>query len=245
MISLNDVAQAIVVPITPRLMLIAEDSQNKRKRARSGDGGERAAARRDDAGRGQRGHPGGQRDALDINRLFVAASRQQVTVRDTTAKVRIARALLERMLQPRAEVVVQVDLIAYNRDRQVELGVTLPTAFPVTNFSTLLNAQPPATGDAPLIGIGGGETVFGVGVGDAGVVATLQRGEGNSLQSTQLRAASGTQADIKIGERFPIATAQFSAAVITDRDPRRTRRRHAAAADPARSTSRTSGWRSR
>ncbi len=214
-IALNDIAQAIVVPITEKLMLIAADSPNKRTEL---DPVMAMNVPLPDAMTPEEANEVTQavKGALDINRLFVSASRQYVTVRDTTGKVRIARALLTHLLQPRAEVVIQVDLISYNRDRQVELGVTLPTAFPVTNFSTVLNAQPPEAGAAPLLGIGGGETVFGVGIADAGAVATLERGEGNSRQSTQLRAVSGTQASIKIGERFPIANSQYSSAVITD-----------------------------
>ncbi len=212
--SLNDVASALVVPITEKLMLVASDTQTKRQELEPVTA---ANVPLPEATTPEAANEVTQavKGALDINRLMVAASRQYVTVRDTVRKVRIAKALLTHLLQAPGEVVIQVDLISYNRDRQVDLGVTLPTSFPITNFSTVFNAQAPDAGDAPLIGIGGGDTVFGVGLGDASLVAKLQQGEGNSIQRMQVRAMSGKQADIKVGERYPIAQSQYSAAVIT------------------------------
>ncbi len=81
--------------------------------------------------------------------------------------------------------------------------------FPVTNYSTILNAQPPDPPGSPQIVVGGGETLFGIGVADAAVTAALRSGTGATSQQISVRALDGSEAQIRIGERFPIITATF------------------------------------
>ncbi len=146
---------------------------------------------------------------LELRRLFVVPSRSIVTLRDSPAKVRIARLLLQRLMVPTAEVMLEVEFLAYNTDRERTLGTTLPGVFPVTNYSTVLNAQPPDPPESAEIIVGGGETLFGIGVADAAVTATLRAGTGSTSQQVSVRALDGTEAQIRIGERFPIVTASF------------------------------------
>src|SRR5690606_36377345 len=88
-------------------------------------------------------------------------------------------------------------------------------AYPITNSSTVWIAQAPeldADAATRLLAIGGGQSVFGITIGSAGLSAVLsQRGQGQSLQSFRLRAAHGMPAELHIGERFPIINAFFQA----------------------------------
>jgi general secretion pathway protein D len=145
---------------------------------------------------------------LEIRRLFAVPSRNIVTIRDSPAKARMARLLLERLLVPSSEVVLEIELISYNQARDRELGLTLPSSFPVTNYSTILNAVPPDTDSGQLF-IGGGDSLFGIGVGDAQLVAQLSAGSGSTSQQLSVRATDGTEAQVNIGERFPIITSSF------------------------------------
>ena len=66
---------------------------------------------------------------------------------------------------PRAEVVIDVELITMADTSRRTLGIQLPTVFPITNFSTVLwNTPPEYNGMPPLIGFGGGRTIFGIAV---------------------------------------------------------------------------------
>ncbi len=218
---LNDLSGSFMAPITSNLFLVAEDNQNKRQEL------EPVAAVSIPIPEAMTAEHTNEmvqavQQTLDIKRSFVSASAQQVVLRDTVRKVRLAQELYRQLSQPRGEVMIEVDLIAVTADRRVQAGVSLPTAIPITNFSTIWNNQPPAptAEDATrMLAIGGGRTVFGVTIGSANLAAVLsQRGEGRSLQSFRLRAADGMPAELLIGERFPIINASFQATDIVASD---------------------------
>ena len=207
-IGLNEVATAFVIPLTATLALIADDTPAKRtelepvvtvnvaipEAVTPQDATEAAQA---------------VQQTLEIRRLFVVPSRNFVTIRDSPAKARMARLLLERLLLPSSEMVLEIELIAYNQERDRELGLSLPSSFPITNFSTILNATPPESDGSGQILIGGGDTRLGIGVGDSRLVAQLRAGTGSTAQQLSVRATDGQEAQVRIGERFPIITASF------------------------------------
>ena len=121
----------------------------------------------------------------------------------------MARLLLERLLLPSSEIVLEIELIAYNQERDRELGLSLPSSFPITNYSTILNAIPPESDGSGQILIGGGDTVLGIGVGDSQLIAQLRSGTGSTTQQLSVRATDGAEAQVRIGERFPIITGSF------------------------------------
>lgn len=207
-ITLNEVAVAFVIPLTAKLALIAADTPAKRSELEPvvtlsvpipeavtpQDATEAAQA---------------VQQTLEIRRLFVVPSRNIVTIRDSPAKARIARLLLERLLLPSSEVLLEIELIAYNQERDRELGLSLPSSFPITNYSTILNAVPPDSDGSGQILIGGGESLLGIGVGDARLVAQLRAGTGSTAQQLSVRTTDGSEAQVRIGERFPIITSSF------------------------------------
>ena len=216
-ITLNEIAVAFVVPLTSKLALIADDTPAKRSELEPvvtlsvpipeavtpQDATEAAQA---------------VQQTLEIRRLFAVPSRNIITIRDSPAKARMARLLLERLLVPSSEVVLEIALISYNQSRDRELGLSLPYSFPVANYSTILNAVQPKTavggeeeggqnrGEIP---IGGGDSLFGIGIGDAGFVAQLNSGTGSTAQRLSVRTTDGMPAEVNIGERFPIITSSY------------------------------------
>lgn len=208
LLTLNEIAKAFVIPLTAKLVLIAEDTPGKRTELEpvvSIDIPIPEAASPQDANEVVQAI----QQTLEIRRMFVVPSRNVVTIRDSPAKARMARLLFDRLLVAQPEVVIEIDIISYNDSRDSELGVDLPTLFPVTNYSTVLNAVPPARSEGPEAIIGGGKSLFGVGVADSRIVANLTAGTGRTIQRMSVRASHGTEAQMRVGERFPIITASF------------------------------------
>ena len=213
-LALNHIANAIVVPVHSKLLLVADDTKAKRSEL------EPMAVVTipipDVLGREEATQLAqGVQQVLDIKRLQLDAVRQQVVLRDTVFRTRMAQALYQHLAKPRAEVVVDLELITVSESRQVDFGVSLPTAFPVTNFSTIFRNMPPTLGSVPLLGLGGGGTVFGIGIATANLVARLTAGKGRVLSRFQLRSTDGLPATLNIGERFPIINASFSPILST------------------------------
>ncbi len=216
--ALGDIGGGFVAPISEKLFLVAEDTTQKRQQL---DPVAAVTVGLPEAMTPEQAQEISQavQQTLELKRSLLSASRGRVAMRDSVAKIQMAQALYSQLARPAGEVMIEVELLAVNRDRTVDYGVSPPTSFPVTNFSTLFNAQAPeltADAAATMIRVGGGETMLGISVGGANLEAKMQRGEGRSLQRFQLRAVHGTQAELKIGERFPIINATFGPAVIDD-----------------------------
>lgn len=214
--ALIDVTGTIVIPVHAGLFLVAEDSQANRTQLEpvatasipitepitAQDADELAKA---------------VQQTLNIRRLFVDTARRQVLVRDTVRNVQLAEALYHHLAHPRAEVVIDVDLITVADSSETTTGVQLPTSFPVTNFSTIFwNASREYNRLAPLLGMGGGQTVFGIAIGSASLLAQKMESSGRVFTGFSVRSANGMPASFLVGERFPIINARFSAPLITD-----------------------------
>lgn len=209
---LNEIVLGFVVPLNSRLFLVAEDTKTKRTEL---EPVATAVIPIPDAMTDEETQQLGQmvQQILEVKRLQVDRFQRQVVMRDTVHRVRLAQALYDQLSHGRAEVLLEIELLATNTNDQLDVGVRLPTSFPLTNFSSVLRAVPPMVTGVPLIGFGGGKTVFGIAIGDAGITAQRMHGSARSITRLQLRSAHGLLAEMTIGERFPIINASFSAVV--------------------------------
>lgn len=217
-VALDDVAQAFIVPISSRMFLVAEDTQAKRGEL---DPVAAATVEIPEAMKPEEAQELSQavQQTLDMKRSFLSAGGRAVVLRDTVRKVRMAQDIYRAMAHPRGEVLVEVDIIQINNDRTVEIGLDPPTTYPITNFSQFWNVQTPELTSAAassMVALGGGNSVFGITIGPGALTATLAKGQGRLVQRLSLRAAHGSEAEINIGERFPIINASFSAPVGVD-----------------------------
>ena len=153
--------------------------------------------------------------ALDVRRLQTDTSGGNIFLRDTVTKVNLAQSLVGDLLHPSAAVMIELRMIAVSAGSTTTAGIDLPDSFPMTNFSTLFGAMPDAAGTEQLVGIGGGKTVLGVALGDASVVARLAASSTQALQEMSVRTLHGMAAEFNVGERYPIVTAQYSGAPVS------------------------------
>jgi type II secretory pathway component GspD/PulD (secretin) len=215
-LALNDVADSFIVPVSPKLFLVAADNEQKRTELEPviallipipdamtpEDVTQLAQA---------------VQQSLDIQRLQVDTTRRQVFVRDTVTRVRMAEALLEHLAKPKAELLLDVELLSVSDGSRLNLGLGLPSAFPIENLSTIWNNQPSvADTAATLLGIGGGKTIFGLAVGSASLVANKVVSEARLVSRFRVRASHGMPASLHVGERFPIINARFSPILVNE-----------------------------
>lgn len=146
---------------------------------------------------------------LDLKRFQSTVSGSVLFLRDSVAKIGMARTLAANLLHPKGELQLEVRMIMVSSANRRNFGVNLPRSFPVTTLGSMLGAAPAAAAQR-LVTLGGGETAVGVSLGDASVLARLEAGSSETLQSMSIRVTHGVPAEFKVGERFPITTAQYS-----------------------------------
>src|SRR5260221_2834677 len=97
---------------------------------------------------------------LEIRRIAVDAGRRVIYMRDQESKLMAAKNILYDLARNRAEVEVEVQLLSVTSNTERSYGMSLPTSFPLVNFSSFLNNVPAAIANiAGFATFGGGVTV--------------------------------------------------------------------------------------
>lgn len=149
----------------------------------------------------------GVQQTMELRRIAVDAGRRAIFLRDQESKVLAARKILSDLARPRAQIAVEVELLSVSRNSSLEYGLSLPTSFPVINFSSFLNNMPAAAVNVALFG--GGRTLLGMGIADASAFATLSRGSSQTLLRSQVVSLDGQQVSMHVGDRYPIVTGRY------------------------------------
>lgn len=148
---------------------------------------------------------------MEIVKMGFDSQRRLVLLRDRISKVRPAELLFRQLLEHRAQVVLELELVEVDRTSLVSYGFEWPTDFPFYNFARLGRSlvQLQAGGATRGILFGGGRSLFGIGVGDARLLARLSETSGRTLLRAQLRSLAGQAASLHVGDQYPVMTAGY------------------------------------
>jgi general secretion pathway protein D len=169
------------------------------------------------------------RNVLDQNvKIFLVPSQNAIVMRATPDQLLLTQQLLNNLDRPHSEVVVDVAVLEVNRDRARNLGVTLPQSFSITpqvantttssssasssssSTTTSSTTSPTLNTLAHLTGAN-----FAVSLGTATVNALMTDNDTRVLQNPRIRATDGQRAQLKIGQRIPVATGSYSSGAST------------------------------
>jgi general secretion pathway protein D len=148
--------------------------------------------------------------ACGIQKVAWDSQKNVVVMRDTVSKVLPARALFEDLLRPRAQILFDMEFLEVDRSKMLKYGLTLPTSFPLVSFSDFLHSAPGiASNLAGMLAFGGGESLIGMGIANAQLMATLSRSDSKILVHSTARSIDGQPASMHVGQRYPILTAGY------------------------------------
>lgn len=163
---------------------------------------------------------------LDINRVQLIPTQNEIVVRGTPDQMVFAEKLLTDIDKPKSEVVVDVVVLQVSRSRLLTLGAVPPTTVSVqltspsatTTTTVTTGSGNNATGTSTS---GGGfnlnnlrylnGTNFAVTIPPYSFTALAGDSNTKVLQKPELWAIDNQKATLKIGDRIPIATGSFGA----------------------------------
>jgi general secretion pathway protein D len=169
------------------------------------------------------------RNLLVNAKLYGVPSQSAIVMRATPDELLLAQKLINDLDKSRPEVVVDVALLEVNRDKTRTIGVQLPGSFG-------LQLQPPNATSTATTGTTGtttgtttssstnltlnnlahlNATNFAVTVGTATANLLLSDSDTKVLQNPSIRATDGQKADLKVGERIPVATGSYQTGAAT------------------------------
>jgi len=144
--------------------------------------------------------------SLALEKVSWDTQTSTVVIRDRISKVLPARALLLDLMQPRAQVVIETEVLEVNRSDMLKWGLSLPDLFKIAPFTSAGNAT---TTLANLVRWGPSGTLFAIGLGSADLLAQFSNSVGRSLSRLDLRAVDGQAASFHAGERYPVLTSGY------------------------------------
>ena len=168
------------------------------------------------------------RNLLTNTKLYSVPSQNAIVMRATPDELLLAQKIINDLDQPRPEVVVNVALIEVNRDKTRTIGLELPGSFGVQLQPPNATTTTPSTGSTTtttttsstqnltlnnLANLNG--TEFAVTVGAATANLLLTDTDTKVLQNPSIRATDGQKADLKVGERIPVATGSYQTGAAT------------------------------
>jgi len=167
-------------------------------------------------------------------RINGVASENAIVMRATPDELLLARRLIDDLDKPKPEVVLDIAVLEVSRDLLRNIGVQLPQTASI-NFqpsnanlnnntnntntntgSTTTNETSTTTSSITLNNLAHlNSTNFAVTIGQAAVNLLLTDTRSRIIQNPQIRASDGQEAQMKIGERIPIATGSYQTGAAT------------------------------
>jgi len=177
------------------------------------------------------------RNLLVNAKLYGVPSQSAIVMRATPDELLLAQKLINDLDKSRPEVVVDVALLEVNRDKTRTIGIQLPgtigvqlqppnatvtttgtttTGTTTTGTTTTGTTTTGTTTNLTLNNLAHlNATNFAVTVGQATANLLLSDSDTKVLQNPSIRATDGQKADLKIGERIPVATGSYQTGAAT------------------------------
>ncbi len=173
------------------------------------------------------------RNLLVNAKLYGVPSQSAIVMRATPDELLLAQKLIGDLDKSRPEVVVDVALLEVNRDKTRTIGIQLPGTFgvqiqPPNATSTTTSTTTTSTTTTGTTTTGStstnltlnnlshlNATNFAVTIGQATANLLLSDSDTKVLQNPSIRATDGQKADLKVGERIPVATGSYQTGAAT------------------------------
>jgi Flp pilus assembly secretin CpaC len=207
-IALNAVEAAtgsFLVPVTPKLFLVAKDTPQKRSELEPTVAVEIHLPEPTNAQDFTAAITAVQQ-SMALEKVSWDTQTNTVVMRDRLSKVVPARAMLEELMRKRAQVVFETDVIEVDRNDMLQWGLSLPNLFTITPFSS---GGAAITTLEQLAQWGPTGTLFAIAIENASLLAQFTKSSTHSLSHLELRAVDGQAASFHSGERYPVLTSGY------------------------------------
>lgn len=216
-------------PVTPNTIYVTEDNPNNRN-----EQGEQAVQTFYLTNVSQQNDANeiliALRNLLDTRaKLYLIASQNAIVLRASPDELILAEKIINDLDRTKPEVVVDVAVLEVSRQKERNLGITLPTSATITPVATGSGVTSTTSGTSTTTGgttntsnttnltlntlANANATNFAVAITGGTVNALLSDSDTRVLQNPRIRATDGQRATLKIGSKIPVATGSYNAGV--------------------------------
>jgi len=153
------------------------------------------------------------RGVLSLRTVAWDSANHTIVVRDRVTRARIAASVLEALILPKAQMSLDIQILAVDSETNYHYGAALPTSFPGYNFAHIGGfkaALPDLKNAGALFVFGSGTNFFGLALGNATLFAGVNKSSSHVLFDATLVVADGETASLHVGDQYPIPTSLYS-----------------------------------
>jgi len=157
------------------------------------------------------------RQATGVEKIGWDTDNDQIVIRDRISRATLAQALLDQLMSYHPEVMIDVELLQVSSSDVANYGLTLTNSFPMVYLGGIQNSLATIpSGVANLLAFGAGRTLIGIAAAQVQAMFNESDSNSRSLYAARIRSGSGQVADFHVGEKYPIITSGFVAASTTN-----------------------------
>jgi general secretion pathway protein D len=165
------------------------------------------------------------RNVFQTAHIFGVASQNAIVMRASPDELILAKKLISDLDRPKPEVVVDVAVLEVSRNLERKIGLQLPQTASVniqaatsssSSSGTSTGTTPTTSGNLTLNNLAHlNSNNFAVTIGQAQADLLLSDSSTQVIQEPRIRASDGQDAQLKIGERLPVATGSYQTGAAT------------------------------
>jgi general secretion pathway protein D len=206
---------AFVVPLTSRLLMVAQDTPQKRNDLEQTISITvpipQAVTTQELTEIGQ-----AVKQATNVDKMAWNTAQSEIVIRDRISRALPAQALLTQLFGSRSDIAIDLEFLEVGDSDIRNYGFNVTNSFQAIYLGQILNnAITAPTGVANLLTFGAGKTLIGISVAQAQAMFNETLSSAKTLFRIQLRAAEGQPATFHSGEKYPVETSGFAGSVPT------------------------------
>ncbi len=147
---------------------------------------------------------------MELQRFYVNGANRTVYFRDRASKAYPAQQILKQLLHHRPQVDLEVEFLSVGKSSTLNYGFPLPTKAQIKSFAHIGAAAADLTNIGQYWVFGGGQSLLGIGVLSAQLLANVNNSESRSLLRAEVRSVDGMPANLHVGDKFPLQTQGFN-----------------------------------
>ena len=154
------------------------------------------------------------KQALNVDKIGWDTTAGTIVIRDRVSRALPAQALLEQLFSWRPEVMIELEFLEVSDSDILNYGFNVTNQFPAIILGDIMNnvVNIPA-GVTALATFGGGKTLIGIGVAEVDAMFNQTISTARNLYRAQVRSVDGQAATFHVGEKYPIITQQYAGTV--------------------------------
>jgi hypothetical protein len=154
------------------------------------------------------------KQAMNVEKISWDTTAGTVVIRDRVSRALPAQALLEQLFSWRPEVMIELEFLEVSDSDIVNYGFNITNQFSAIALGQIMNNVVNfPSGTTALLSFGGGKTLIGLGVAEVDAMFNQATSTARNLYRAQVRSVNGQPATFHVGEKYPIITQQYAGAV--------------------------------